>query len=139
MENSLSDLLRTFDFHFLVPELDEHQDPMSTRGTPVVISVTGWKIVRQAIAWEASLIAGLYILTYVAAIVATSKVLAVDNFESALVHLTISAFAIGALASMIAPCIFATYEVHYSIPLIPFFVLCSGYAMEAGLSWIKPK
>jgi len=82
---------------------------------------------------EAWLIFPLYLLTFAAAAIALAKTLAAPDLASALVPLTVTAMAFGALICMVAPCILATYYPRFSVPVIPLFVICAGYVMEGLL------
>jgi hypothetical protein len=56
------------------------------------------------------------------------------DLPSALVPLTVATLAVGALVCMAAPCILATYYTRFSVPIIPLFVICSGFVIETILS-----
>jgi hypothetical protein len=129
-QNSFDGFLQTFDFHFPKISPTEVTDPVSLTGTSVILSSTGWKIDTALTSAEAWLILPLYLLTFAAAALVIPRAFTAPDLTSALIPLTVASFAIGALLCMIAPCVLATYEQRFSIPLIPIFIISSGYALE---------
>jgi hypothetical protein len=132
MTNSFADLARTFDFVFPQPDSSELKDPVALTLRPVVANLAGWHVVRGMIAVEAWMIATLYLLTFVALGVSVRRMQAAPDLPSRVVPLLVASLAAGTLACMIAPCVLATYDLRYSVPLIPYFVLCSAYLFPQG-------
>ena len=65
---------------------------------------------------------------------ALAKTLAAPNLPAALVPLTVTALAFGTLICMVAPSLLAAYFTRFSVPVLPLFVICSGYVVEALIS-----
>jgi hypothetical protein len=129
--NAMGDLFHTanFDLPQCVPT--ERTDPVSLTRTPVVISVTSWKIHRLIATLEEWPTLLLYLLTFVSIFVALPKAIAAADLASALPPLIITIFAVGSIVCLLAPCFLAGYFNRYSIPVIPLFAVCAGYVIES--------
>ena len=131
-QNSLADLAKTLDFSF--PEADPRvmDDPVGVAlpPQPVIVSVRGWQILSALMPWQAGVVLCQYLLTFLAGAVALRAVKAARNLGEVVTPLILAAFALGAIACMIAPSILANYVSRYSVPLIPLFSICSAYLLE---------
>jgi hypothetical protein len=130
LQNSWQSFLGTMDFNIYQGTTDLVDDPVSLYGTPVVKSVGGWRVCVFLAAVDARLMLGFYFMTFACVAVSTYQLFQAREVPELLRAFYCLVLALGALLSMVGPCVLAAYYNRFAIPLIPAMVVCSAWVIE---------
>jgi hypothetical protein len=130
LQNAWEDLLRTWDFSIPQGDPDYVGDPRSLYGTSVVANQFGWRVCFFLSIVEAGVMFGLYLATFACVAVSGYQLFQARDVAEMFSSLYCLVLALGAILTIVSTCVLAAYYPRFSIPVVPFMVVCTAWVIE---------